>query len=250
MDSKIYLHWEQLIGGSGRSVRDVSRSIGLNPTYLGQQISKARNGLPTSTPSVTAVMALAAEFHCSVEEIMDATTVIDALPMAHAPTELESQGAKVIGQMMRAVNRRMAIGRYKPSVEDILTWWRANDGKLIGTDQIQDACALVEVPTKDCNTITPHSIGRKSLASEVMGGHSIERLTSVIRDMPVGDQKKLAQYYRQAAISKIPVISGPLEINIDFPEDGIHKQVSYIRLLLPIEAPNGSPFLLSYCFRI
>ncbi|CUH66844.1 hypothetical protein TG4357_02673 [Thalassovita gelatinovora] len=251
MDAQIVLRWEHLVKQSGRSARAVSTAIGCNPTYLGQQFAKAKNAPQTlSDPSVTVALALARELDRSVEDLMGVLPDVEATPANGYRDELHRQSGKVISDLMNTVNRRMEAYSNRPTLEDVIGWWRSTSGKLVGASKIEEAFDLINVPSFESETVIPERVGAMSLAAETLHGPSVDRLTKLVQSLPKSDQSNLASTYRKAALSRNPVFSEPLQIDIFSPQNEYEQTVEYIRLLLPIEASAGTRFILNYCFRI
>ncbi len=250
MDPKIVLSWEAMIKGAGLNITTISTEL-KSRGYLSLLFGRARNdpgNMPK--PSGEFILALADRLGRPVGDLMGRSAQIRAHPYPGYDQEVHKQTSRVFSDVLNLLHGMAAARGFRPTVEDVVGWWRSTNGRLAECGQIEESFDLVEVPSNDARTVHPHRVGGMSLAAETLGAASVDRLANLVQSMTAESQLDLVASYRSASACKNPVFSEPMSVAIDLPDHDTPLDVEYISLKLPVAAPDGTPFIVSYCFPI
>lgn len=247
IDAKIVLRWEKRILDAGLRVTNISNQIG-SRSYLPTLFSKAKN-TPNQVPepSVIVVSKLGKILGLSIDEMMQVKERVSVSTDPSYKQALGTHAQKIVDDLGREISRRQHASLGRPSVEDVLNWWRQNDGRLEACDQIKESFDLIEVPKGDDSKIHAQHVGQMSLAALHLGA-SRDRLTRLLDLLPQGENQSMVVSYRRAARLNRPTFSEPLRMSVQSIPDDIALDAEYIRMQLPVTAPNKSKLIVSYCF--
>ncbi len=157
-------------------------------------------------------------------------------------SESDRIAAKLMSEVMAVTLHQMAAVGRRPSVDDIVSWWRREDGKLNDFDHLSPMCDLYEVPKPTDTSTNPAVMGPQSLAAESFAVNDVEQLRNIARSLPADFRSNLVGSYYKAR--ETPVIS--LE-RIDYAKDAGPKfGFDYTRVLLPVSDTRGNEFILHY----
>lgn len=241
------LKWKSHIEKRGRGITEVSQKIA-SRAYLSTLFSAAANNpdkMPQ--PSAATVKKLASELSMTIGALMGEDPIVVLNPSPGYDRALDREASRIYADLINLVHTRMTQNGHRPSVEDVLIWWRSTNGRLSDSGGIGEAFDLIEVPDNETNKVRPHRVGERSMAGTFFEEDRTARLQRVVDNMSQEGQATLAASYREASLEHKPVFSGPLSLMVSAADI---CEINYLRLQLPVTATNGSPFIASYCFSI
>ncbi|MEL7090234.1 MAG: hypothetical protein AAFN94_00730 [Pseudomonadota bacterium] len=247
IDPNIVLSWEKRIKDAGLNATSVSSQIA-SRSMLPNLFRTARvtpNKIPV--PSVMLVMKLGEILGATLEEMMQTDARLDVRVDPKYQAALGAQAQKVIDDLGREISRRQALQYGRPLVEDVLNWWRENNGRLEACGQIQEAFDLIEPPGRHDTKITAKRIGGMSLAAKHLGTDTA-RLSRLLDLLPPEEKNAMVVSYRSASRTNKPTFSDPIKMSVRSRGDQISLDEEYIRMQLPVVAPDKTKLIVSYCF--
>lgn len=243
------LRWKDFIVERQRGVAELSEKIA-SRAYLSTLFgaaAKTPDKMPQ--PSAKIVKRLAKELNIPIGILMGEEPLVKLEPSPGYESELYQQSKRIYSDVLHLVHARMANRGHRPGVEDILAWWRSTDGRLSDSGTIGEAFDLIEIPHSDSSKVTPHRVGKNSMAGTFFEEDRTARLQKVVDTMSEQGQASLAASYRAASIARGPVFSQPLSLLVAA-TDNEALEINYLRMQLCVTSSNGTPFVASYCFPI
>lgn len=231
-----------LAQASGRSLSELSVAIGKDRTFLSVLLGGKRN----TDPGVSAMMRLADELGVPLDYLLCRDNRFSVLANETADT-VERHAVRLMNEVMQETQRRLAYAAQRPTIDDILQWWRANGGMLCSSAALDPYFDLINVPDQSDQVVVPHKVGPESLASIALKSHEPDRLLKLVEQMSSPARQQLVASYYAASTSPDRFEIALHQINISLNEVGEAFTVDYFRLLLPVKAGDGKSYVLSFC---
>lgn len=119
---------------------------------------------------------------------------------------------------------------------------RRNNGRLADWEHISEHVDLYGVPSSAGSSLEPATMGNNSLASNILGSSSTDQLRRVIEAMTQEQRDAVTYSYFDA---RNGARIGDHQLSVNVPELGV-IEVSYCKLMLPVEDATGSKYILNY----
>ena len=225
---------QQAQAQSGMTKQELSEAIGKKPGYISDLFRNRRDPGASVFLEICRVLSISADHAGGLMPKMSM--------VSRGGSDSDRIAAQLMSEVMAISLHQMAAIGKRPSVDDIVSWWRREAGVLSDFDHIAPMCDLYEVPAASDSATVPAKIGANSLAAESFSVSTVEELRSIIRKLPIDFRSNLVGSYSRAKDS--PLMS--LE-RIDYdaqagPAFGFH----YTRVLLPVTSQKGQRFILNY----
>lgn len=219
---------------SGMTKQELSEAIGKKPGYISDLFRNNRDPGASVFLEICRVLGVSADHAGGLMPKMSM--------VAREGSESDRIAARLMSEVMAITLHQMsAIGR-RPSVDDVVSWWRREDGLLNDFDHLAPICDLYELPEATDTATTPAVVGANSLAAESFQVTSVDQLRSIVRSMPAEYRANLVGSYSRAR--ETPVMS--LE-RIDYNgTQGPRFGFDYARVLLPVTSKSGQRFIMNY----
>lgn len=219
---------------SGMTRQQLSEAIGKRPGYISDLFRHRRDPGASVFIDVCRVLGLSAD---------EAAGLLPKLSMVpRADKESDRIAAKLMSEVFSVSLRQMAATGGRPSVDDVVAWWRRENGLLNDFDHLRPIVDLYEIPDAADLATKPAAMGQGSLAAGSFVITDLDELRSIARNLPADFRSRLVGSYTQA--KERPVLS--LE-RIDYDSDGGPKfGFDYTRALLPVQTSDGRHFILNY----
>ncbi|WP_133166716.1 hypothetical protein [Tritonibacter scottomollicae] len=241
--------WRQLIAEDPRSIAEICRAINKDRSWY--------NTLkPGRDPGAFTVMALARELRVPIHELLEEEGAISLSSDSCYSEQVNQQASKVLSDVFRVAHNRLqkygheATAASNSTLPLLLQWWHDQRGCLIGHDMLADRFDIIKAPETGDKIVTPAKVGARSLAAQMLGTDSADALLQLVRTFDRESQERLISSYREVSDSGRPALSAPISARITTPHDAKSIHVEYFRLQLPVVAPSGDKFVLSYCFPV
>jgi len=225
-----------LLETSGRTDRWLSRAIGRAPTYIAT-IRRQR-----SSPSIDVLVAIAREMQVSTGYLLGVEPEMQ-IDLAHpARTPIEEQAEKLMQRVMTAATQKL-FNDGKPSIEEVMAWWYANNGRLEDCDLIIEEGDLMHVPKSDGSDFGTAQMGPNSLASGTLGYGPSQRLDHFLQTLPENQFGQLVSEYLEA--DKQPTLSQHT-ITLKVTEYNKAVRLYYCKIMVPVTDRAGNKYILNY----
>lgn len=237
--------------------RRLRRHIKLHPEHnqstLGQQVRKSRSWLSSVLkgdidPSFSSIVDICLELGITPNDIAGFDEEIELLRTPEASTEVERQADALLNRMMVNVERRLKSKDDRPSIEDVITWWHENGGRLEGYCKFVDHVDLIRIPEATDTTVSPYVMGSMSVASRALTNSKPERLNQFLSMLTDAERRDIVVSYFQA--SKGLTASTVHTIVVDMPDMQQPLPLKYCRTLLPVSDARGGKYIMNYSKQI
>ncbi len=219
---------------SGKTKQELSEAIGKKPGYISDLIRNRRD------PGASVFLEICRELGISADHTGGLMPKLSMIPRANS--ESDRIAAKLMSEVMAVTLHQMSAIGQRPSVDDIVAWWRREAGVLNDFDHIAPICDLYELPDSSDAATKPVHMGPRSLAAESFIVSSVDELRSIARGLPPDFRQNLVGTYTRA--KETPIMS--LE-RIDYDGGtGPKFGFDYTRALLPVTSKDGQKFIMNY----
>lgn len=243
MQQELADHWTTIIERSGKSAEELSLAIGKDRSYLRKTI-KGR-----SEPSISVATRLADALDVPLEYLLGRQKRMWVETLSQTRSHLDKHAERLMTEVMRTAELKMASAGFRPTIDHMLAWWHAQNGRLAECSNIEHHFDLIKVPEQGARSVEPHVVGPGSYAARKLKGNPIVRLFELLDTLPEPARIELAKNYFEVAEKGQPRISKK-KMTLDLPQHGICEEAEYFHLQLPVVAASGDPFILSYCVEI
>lgn len=222
---------------SGKSLKDLSLAVGKSPGYLSELFSgRGNRDIGAST-----LVQLCRELDLSVDEIAGLSPTFKVVP--RDDDFVQRQAARLMTDVLAETKRRLETAVLRPAVEDVIAWWRRENGILRDFDRIAPVIDLYAPVESGDGRIRPKRLGGASLASVWFGVESQAQLSRVIDILDADLTERLVISYAKAG-------EGPLVSmeRMDYHQGNAESplRVEYMRALLPVSDETGRRFILNF----
>lgn len=221
---------------SGMTKQELSVAIGKKPGYISDLFRNRRD------PGASVFLEICKVLGISADHAGGLMPKMSMLP--RKDSDSDRIAANLMSEVMAVTLHQMAAIGQRPSVDDVVSWWRREDGALNDFDMLAPICDLYEVPDPSDVATKPAQMGPRSLAAESFVVDSVEQLRVVAQKLPEDFRANLVGSYTRA--KENPVMS--LE-RIDYEAEaqiGPKFGFDYTRVLLPVKATSGQQFIMNY----
>lgn len=234
--------WRDIIDQSGRPLPELSKAIGKDRTYLTKLFARAEEG-NFQDPGVFTMMKLASELGLRIDQLMAIDLPISALPSPVYRNELSKVSLRIVNDIFQIGFQAKTVGR--PDMVQVLQWWHRSNGQVGVGHEIEEHADLIYPPESGDHKVKVHRVGETSLAALVMGNTQASTLEKLAEEYPTDIRNQLLATYQSVyRHQKIDLA----RIKAPVPILGRTKrtEVVYYRLLLPVQTPDGTPFIMNY----
>ena len=215
------------------------KSLGLALGRSNGFISSLLNG--GSSPSVSVVAGLCKELKVTPNYLLGYSDEISL--STESTTEFERQAEALLDRMMMSVTRKMELSRNKLTTDDLLAWYRQNNGRLNSWDGFQSEVDLFKVPEKAAEIIEPVSLGANSLASRTLQTSDPGRMYQFF-DSLTGEMRQDIVFSYANAANEEKLSFHKIVVDLADMEAPLHLQ--YSRVLLPVQDALGHSYILNF----
>lgn len=217
----------------------LSRALDMSPNYISTILSTK------ASPSWDIAVRIARELEVSLAYLAGTTSQPFDLSDLSNDGPFTEQALKFFDQIAGTLREAAVVRGEEPTIDDMMARWYKYGKQLSGFDQIREWFDLYRAPTMQSNRIEVMRMGANSLAARTLGRadmKSLQYALDEVRDSAL--QKRLLTAYRSAAEGH-PVLS---EEALDVLAPGHAEQIrlDYMRLLLPVDLPEGGSAIISY----
>lgn len=214
--------------------QELSEAIGKKPGYISDLFRNRRDPGASVFLEICRVLGISAD-HAG--GLMPKISVV-----SRQETESGRIAAKLMSEVMSVTLHQMSAIGQRPSVDDVVAWWRRESGVLNDFDRLAPICDLYVLPDPGDSATKPAVMVPHSLAAESFIVSSVQELRAIARGLPADFRANLVGSYTKA--KETPVMS--LE-RIDYEgKTGPAFGFDYTRVLLPVTAKDGQRFVMNY----
>lgn len=155
-----------------------------------------------------------------------------------------AQAERILTAVTREAHRKLNQRGARPLLDDVLTWWHQQGGKLSNFDALSEHVDLYKSPDDGSLLPEPYKIGAQSLATQSFGIQSAEHLRYLFTtfDKNLSESVRLAHVEASHGDPQLSI----QEIDVMLPGHSFPLRFTYKRLLLPVEDMNGNKYVLNY----
>lgn len=218
--------------------RSLSLKIGQGERYISNLLS-AR-----SDPGYSNVVKICSALGITPNEIAGLNDRISLLDEEGDGGLISAQAERILSAVTREAHRKLGLRDGRPLLDDVLTWWHQQGGRLNNFDRLSDYVDLYAAPSAEVIAPAPYRLGQHSLAA-----HSFNlRTTEHLRQLIDGFDKDLIENVRLAHVETTggqPNLSVQ-QIDVNLPGYSFPLRFTYKRLLLPVRDAGGRALILNY----
>lgn len=246
VDAKTLQRWRELIALSGKSMGELGKAIGKDRSYVPAMLTGKE-------PGVFTALRLAGELGVSLEEFLNGTgnDLSVAAPSGYR-REAHQQAARILTDVLAIAQSNLEQSQLHSGNSDLVVlltrWWHSTGGVLGGHENFAESVDLIHVPAPDATTVVPAKVGTRSLAARDLETSDPNALAQLVRTFDSGSRRRLVKSYLEVATEKRPVLSPLQTAKIVTPSGQIFTR-EWFRFQIPVTSPDGTPFVMSYCFR-
>lgn len=124
--------------------------------------------------------------------------------------------------------------------EIILEWWKANQGYLVGVENVLPHVVLHQAPEPTDDLINPLLLGANSLQREIIGSTSPTAFREELSKMPISYNAQALRSQKKTVESWHPNLAqGQVELCCG-------QRLAYRRLILPVRLKNGARMIMTF----
>ncbi|WP_135505287.1 helix-turn-helix domain-containing protein [Roseovarius aestuariivivens] len=155
-----------------------------------------------------------------------------------------AQAERILTAVTREAHRKLNQRGARPLLDDVLTWWHQQRGKLANFDALSEHVDLYRAPEPDSRLPEPFKIGAQSLAAQSFGIQTAEHLQYLFTtfDGKLTESVRLAHVEASHGDPQLSI----QEIDVMLPGHSFPLRFTYKRLLLPVEDADGNKYVLNY----
>jgi hypothetical protein len=190
------LRVKELHDRSGLSAVGVANQIGVSSSFLTAMIGKdallERAYRPM--PGALAMARLAATYNVSTDYLLGLTDQISPISREY-PQELSGMVQRMADDLSFLATRRVVLNGQKPTVNDILAWWRDTGGEVGRGSPMEEQVDVIEIPKHGAQTVKPLRLGAQSLAAQVLMSTDPNKLVRVVDGFDATTRADLVRAY-------------------------------------------------------
>lgn len=218
--------------------RSLSLEIGQGERYISNMLSAK------SDPGYSNVVKICSALGITPNEIAGLNDQISLLGNEVDERIVSAQAERILTAVSREAHRKLARRGAHPLLDDVLTWWHQQGGRLSNFDRLSDHVDLYRAPKADTTAPEPFQVGRNSLAARSFNVKSAEHLSHLFAtfDRNLVEQVRLAHVETTKGQPNLSV----QEIDVMLPRHSFPLRFTYKRLLLPVRDASGNDYVLNY----
>lgn len=227
-----------LIRDSGYDYKSLSLEIGQGERYISNLLATK------SDPGYSSVVKICSALGITPNQIAGLS---DQITIAGGETDnriVTAQAERILTAVTREAHRKLNQRGARPLLDDVLTWWHQQGGKLSNFDALSEHVDLYKAPDDRSHLPEPYKIGPQSLATQSFGIQSAEHLRYLFTtfDKKLSDSVRLAHVEATRGDPQLSI----QEIDVMLPGHSFPLRFTYKRLLLPVEDAEGNKYVLNY----
>jgi transcriptional regulator with XRE-family HTH domain len=218
--------------------KSLSLAIGQGERYISNLLSTK------SDPGYSNVIKLCAALGVTPNEIAG---LKDQLTLSGGVLDsriIAAQAERILDAVTKETYRKLSRRGVKPLLDDVLTWWHQQGGRLSNFDRLAEHVDLYIAPGPDAQIPEPYKLGESSLAAESFNIQSADHLRFLLTRFDHELVEKVQLAHKDAAQGE-PKLSIE-EIEVQLPGHTFPLRFNYKRLLLPVTDERGYSYVLNY----
>lgn len=226
------------IRDSGYDYKSLSLEIGQGERYISNLLATK------SDPGFSSVVRICSALGITPSQIAGLT---DQIGIAGAEIDkriVTAQAERILTAVTREAHRKLNQRGARPLLDDVLTWWHQQGGKLRNFDALSDHVDLYKPPDDRACLPKPYRIGAQSHAAQNFGIRTADHLRHLFTTF----DKSLSDGLRRAHVEAArgdPHLSIQ-QADVTLPGHALPLRFTYKRLLLPVQDNDGSTYVLDY----
>lgn len=218
--------------------RSLSLQIGQGERYISNLLSAK------SDPGYSNVVKICSALGITPNEIAGLTDRISLSDEEGDVGLVSVQAERILSAVTREAHRKLGLRDARPLLDDVLTWWHQQGGRLSNFDRLSDFVDLYVAPGADITAPEPFRLGHNSLAARSFNIRTADHLRQLIDgfDKDLIDNVRLAHVETTRGQPNLSV----QEIDVSLPGYRFPLRFTYKRLLLPVRDAEGRAFVLNY----
>ena len=218
--------------------KSLSLEIGQGERYISNLLSTK------SDPGYSSVVKICSALGLTPNQIAGLS---DQISLAGGEIDgriVSAQAERVLTAVTREAHRKLAQRGARPLLDDVLTWWHQQNGRLSNFDALSEHVDLYRAPTDHSRLPDPFKIGAQSLATQSFGIQTAEHLRYLFTtfDKTLSESVRLAHVEATRGDPKLSIE----EIDVMLPGHNFPLRFTYKRLLLPVQDTEGNDYVLNY----
>lgn len=158
---------------------------------------------------------------------------------------VSAQAERILTAVTREAHRKLNQRGARPLLDDVLTWWHQQRGRLSNFDTLSDHVDLYLAPEPEAKLPEPVLMGAQSLATVSFGVKSVEHMRQLFQNFDPALSESVKIAHAETARKHQPSLTIE-EIEVSLPGHSFPLRFHYKRLLLPVTDSNGNDFVLNY----
>ncbi len=227
-----------LIQNSDYDYKSLSLKIGQGERYISNLLSNK------SDPGYTSVVKICSALGLTPNQIAGLDDQITLAGSDMDTTVVSAHAERILAAVTKEAHRKLATRGAQPLLDDVLSWWYAQNGVLSNFDMLSEHVDLYRAPKPGALLPDPYKIGEQSLATKSFGVNSTEHLRYLFTTF----ETKLSEAVTLAHVETTkgdPQLSIQ-EIDVTLPGHSFPLRFVYKRLLLPVKDMHGNDYVLNY----
>lgn len=229
---------KEFIRDSGYDYKSLSLEIGQGERYISNLLATK------SDPGYSSVVKICSALGITPNQIAGLN---DQITIAGGETDnriVTAQAERILTAVTREAHRKLNQRGARPLLDDVLTWWHQQGGKLSNFDALSEYVDLYKAPDDRSRLPEPYQIGAQSLATQSFGIQTAEYLRFLFTtfDKELSDSVRLAHVEATRGDPQLSI----QEIDVMLPGHSFPLRFTYKRLLLPVEDAEGNKYVLNY----
>lgn len=224
---------ERLLGAARLTPRQLSEAIGREPDHVAEMIRWRMS------PGLEMVYAMA-----DALKVDPADLVRPTVPFGFTTESARDWAEKVAERVLAGTldDGWLPIDEV-PTIDEVLSWWHANDGLLTATERLDAHVDIFDRPDIVKMCPVPVRMGEQSLIARELKISTPEQLGQVLERSGLAIRRRIAMAHADV-VGRRPMLSMH-SLLIDLFSGRLVK-LSYVRLLLPVRDSEGRHFVMNY----
>lgn len=226
------------IQDAGYDYKSLSLEIGQGERYISNLLATK------SDPGYSSVVKICSALGITPNQIAGLSNKITIAGGETDNRIITAQVERILRAVTREAHRKLNQRGTRPLLDDMLTWWHQQGGKLNNFDALSEHVDLYKAPDDQSRLPEPYQIGAQSLAAQSFGIQTAEHLRDLFTtfDKTISDSVRLAHVEAMRGDPHLSI----QDIEVMLPDHSFPVRLLYSRLLLPVADGDGNKFVLNY----
>ena len=218
--------------------KSLSLEIGQGERYISNLLSSK------SDPGYSSIIKICSALGTTPNQIAGLNDEISLVGGDADAAIISAQAERILTAVTREAQRKLTQRGVRPLLDDVLTWWHQQDGKLRNFDALSEHVDLYRAPDDDFTSPDPYQIGQRSLVAQCFGVQNADHLRYLFStfDESLSESVRLAHVEASRGQPQLSV----QQIDVMLPGHSFPLRFTYKRLLLPVEDMDGNKYVLNY----